>query len=365
MNHPLEKRSAVPIAWVDVCKGLGISLVVLGHTNVGPVVTHCIYLFHMPLFFFLSGYLHRVKTNLPEYLKKKSIHLLVPYVSFLLLLYPVEIIRVLHRHGAGPAFAHVLFAGAWGGSALQGLYGVFWFLPCLFLTQQVMNFLLVKNRLGSVTLLVLLALILSYANAWLVPHFSLPLDANVVLAAVPFFYIGYRAQPLKVSPLLVALCALAAFAGGYLVVQSVPVFYDMRMAVYGIPGLSLLIATNCIFCLIAISKLCTRSALLHRTFGSLGAASMGIMFIHKQLPIVPALARLSTEHAYLATVFFLSVSLVMTRLLHCTTITRALLLGSEADFNRLKEIVSAGVNPWPDHDPLEVVSASEKWKRAS
>lgn len=45
------------IAWVDIAKGLGIFLVVLGHTYRKNPVQNWIYSFHMPLFFILSGWL--------------------------------------------------------------------------------------------------------------------------------------------------------------------------------------------------------------------------------------------------------------------------------------------------------------------
>lgn len=41
---------------IDIAKGIGIFLVVLGHFAVfASPLYHYIYLFHMPLFFFISG----------------------------------------------------------------------------------------------------------------------------------------------------------------------------------------------------------------------------------------------------------------------------------------------------------------------
>lgn len=45
------------IDWLDVGKGLGMVLVILAHSNIPTIVRAEIYAFHMPLFFFLSGYL--------------------------------------------------------------------------------------------------------------------------------------------------------------------------------------------------------------------------------------------------------------------------------------------------------------------
>jgi fucose 4-O-acetylase-like acetyltransferase len=44
------------ILWIDVCRGIGILLVVLGHCD--PFFNKYIYGFHMPLFFLLSGWLY-------------------------------------------------------------------------------------------------------------------------------------------------------------------------------------------------------------------------------------------------------------------------------------------------------------------
>lgn len=46
------------IEWIDICKGLGMILVVLGHTGlskISQVAYDWIYSFHMPLFYLLSG----------------------------------------------------------------------------------------------------------------------------------------------------------------------------------------------------------------------------------------------------------------------------------------------------------------------
>lgn len=42
---------------LDVIKGVGILLVVVGHTSCPDVLKTWIYSFHMPLFFMVAGYL--------------------------------------------------------------------------------------------------------------------------------------------------------------------------------------------------------------------------------------------------------------------------------------------------------------------
>lgn len=42
------------IEWIDISKGLGMLLVIAGHT-IALKYSSILYTFHMPLFFFLSG----------------------------------------------------------------------------------------------------------------------------------------------------------------------------------------------------------------------------------------------------------------------------------------------------------------------
>ncbi|RGZ89078.1 hypothetical protein DW966_13695 [Bacteroides stercoris] len=64
---------------IDIAKGLGIFLVVWGHTSATP---EWISAFHMPLFFFLSGIFFRPNPNWCQFLKSKSRRLLVPYIIY-------------------------------------------------------------------------------------------------------------------------------------------------------------------------------------------------------------------------------------------------------------------------------------------
>jgi fucose 4-O-acetylase-like acetyltransferase len=90
---PTEKTAALRLEWVDYAKGIGIFLVVLGHSLQGLTKSHIlpemawslglehwIYSFHMPLFFFISGLF--IERSLRKPLKK------LWWEKFLLLGYP-------------------------------------------------------------------------------------------------------------------------------------------------------------------------------------------------------------------------------------------------------------------------------------
>ena len=75
--------------WVDYAKTIGIYLVILGHSYICTPINEIIYTFHMPLFFFLSGYLFSFE-RYPSFKKfawKRFKSLLVPYLWINLITY--------------------------------------------------------------------------------------------------------------------------------------------------------------------------------------------------------------------------------------------------------------------------------------
>ncbi|EUJ40102.1 O-acetyl transferase [Listeria weihenstephanensis FSL R9-0317] len=71
------------IDWMDTAKGIGIFLVVWGHFYASDTLKIVIYGFHMPLFFFLSGYLYKERAmSFLAFVKKKSKQLLLPFLMF-------------------------------------------------------------------------------------------------------------------------------------------------------------------------------------------------------------------------------------------------------------------------------------------
>lgn len=79
------------LQYIDIAKGIGIFLVVLGHVYRGNVVQNWLYSFHMPLFFFISGWLYNgnkvFKSGYITFIKKKARRFLVPYMVFILMNY--------------------------------------------------------------------------------------------------------------------------------------------------------------------------------------------------------------------------------------------------------------------------------------
>lgn len=75
--------------YIDIAKGIGILFVVIGHLTDSDVQSF-IYLFHMPLFFFLSGLLFHDSDN---FVCKKITQLIIPFFVFSIISFPIKYIE--------------------------------------------------------------------------------------------------------------------------------------------------------------------------------------------------------------------------------------------------------------------------------
>ena len=115
---------------IDLYRGLLIILVVLGH-SAENTVHDIIFLFHMPLFFVISGYLMNRKKLLDVgYLYNKYLVLIVPYITYLFLDFTL----------IGRCYSlKAIFKAIWGGRALGGTY---WYITCFIAALVLFGFTL-------------------------------------------------------------------------------------------------------------------------------------------------------------------------------------------------------------------------------
>lgn len=72
------------VGWIDVAKGIGIILVIFGHTFALSKI-FVIYTFHMPLFFLISGLLAKTRNSFYDTFLKASKSILKPWCIFFLI----------------------------------------------------------------------------------------------------------------------------------------------------------------------------------------------------------------------------------------------------------------------------------------
>ncbi|MDP4006126.1 acyltransferase family protein [Methylobacterium sp. NEAU K] len=267
------------IAWIDVAKGAGILLVVFGHVwrgcaNAGlaidpavyAAVDRAIYLFHMPLFFFLAGLVLdrslRGRT-LTGYARDRAEQLIVPLLVW--------------------SYISAAFRVLAGGAANRGdlplrdilLYpfvanDIYWFLWALFLIQVALAAALRAPAAGRTAMIGLLVLSLAVVAAGL----SIPV-VGTALHDLPYLALGYAARTLACRRFGrgAGAAGVALFAGAEILA--------LRLAPEGLPGL-LTAAAAVIGFTVALAALHARFAqsALARGLAALGARSMPIYLAH-------------------------------------------------------------------------------------
>jgi len=194
------------IEWIDIAKGLGIIFVIFAHIqSISQVFLNYIYSFHMPLFFFLSGYLFsdsKYKT-LMEFIKKKAQSLLIPYFVFSIISY---IYWALVQIRMGDDIKHPDLFRAFIGIFYSDpnhhfmSYNVaLWFLTCLFSTEILFYILRKKIKIEYYIPIVLIALsITGYLFSLYLP-FRLPWGIDVACSAVVFYGVGYIFKTININ----------------------------------------------------------------------------------------------------------------------------------------------------------------------
>lgn len=122
------------IEYMDIARGIGILLVVLGHNDFEALSVYAhqvIYSFHIPLFFFLSGYFVNISISFVDFFKKRFNSLLKPYFFILFLIYFVSV--SFEKMGFSMAITRILKALYGTGHYIDWVQ--LWFLPELFVVS--------------------------------------------------------------------------------------------------------------------------------------------------------------------------------------------------------------------------------------
>ncbi len=168
----MQKR----IEWVDIAKGIGIIIVVLGHmSNKDGLVGSVIWAFHMPLFFFLSGLFLKPESALKASFLKRVRQLLWPCLVF-------SIIACMVAKFVLDMDLSFLS---------RGLPNTMWFLTTLFLADM-LSLLLLERERENIWLLIAANLILAFVfeyEGWLTVY-----SLSSVFIASFYLLLGYKCK---------------------------------------------------------------------------------------------------------------------------------------------------------------------------
>ena len=206
---------------------------VLGHSSLPIPVQNLIYSFHMPFFFFISGFLSRPlstldKKTIYQFIKKKAISLLLPFAIYSIiniLLYPlygeltlIEYIAQIIKHG-------------WGSMAL-------WFIPVFFMSV-IISKLCITTRITAV-ISSLLLIIISFVLAKY--KIQLPWNISTIPFASVFMIFGYI-----MKDLIIYIVNTKSFTK-----RAIIIFFTTSLTSFIALRFRLDMATNCIIPIIPI-----------------------------------------------------------------------------------------------------------------
>jgi fucose 4-O-acetylase-like acetyltransferase len=323
---------------IDVAKGIGIFLVVLGHnwlsTHERGELSRVIFSFHMPLFFFLAGMFLRVSDGILPFAKTRAGSLLKPYFVVLAVLGIVKVLRST-LHGEAGMNRIDYFIGLLYGTGNTVSWIALWFLPHLFISLiaslTILKAIETRTRSRGWAVFAALALLtigIGFIDAFWRPaaadvsfvgpgrFLGLPWSADLIPITSSFIIFGYLfaapAKSMKFSLIGLLVSLVVFFSLHYYFDDSM----DLNERVYGNPIVATIQAAAGIYITISIASLLQSFPSFRKPLAYLGSGTLFILIFHDPLQTraFEALSRIS-PHVYLSCIGSLMWSIAVSLLL--------------------------------------------------
>ena len=192
MNKREDKKR---LDYIDVCKALGMVLIMWGHIVEYGMSHNFVYAFHIPLFFTLSGMVFSKDRypNLKVFLSKKTKSLLIPYAIFSLITWSIWAIWELLKGAPLNTIWYSLFetviAQGSGGFLVHNV--PLWFVTCLFVVELMYYLISKLPDLANIAICATAMVLGVWMQQTTLFDFKLsPWNIEVALAAIIFFSLG-------------------------------------------------------------------------------------------------------------------------------------------------------------------------------
>lgn len=274
---------------IDIMKGLGIFLVVFAHVlkNNG-IITNAIYIFHMPLFFIVSGYLikYEGQCSFLDYLKKKSKGIMCPYFIFSILSFLYWFIIERKFRGEGITidtniirniFLNIFVMKVDSNLLLSNV--VLWFLPCLFFSNILFYFIRrIDKRYIRITIVFFIFIIGYILN---LKSIILPFAVETVCISVMFIDIGFEIKNINLNNINKFIGIFSIMF--YIIAVVFNGKVGMLAHMYGNPILFILGAVSGTGIIYIISIYISRLKRISNIAIYMGLNSLTIMLVHEPL----------------------------------------------------------------------------------
>lgn len=194
LNEKYIDANSKHFEWVDICKGILIIFVVAGHAS--SLLAPYAYLFHIPLFFFLAGYVERLdEKSMLQIVWQKFVTLVIPYVMvnviYLFLRVGLNLFRVqeffyddvLGREQLWEFILKIVKV-QW----ISDLGGATWYLGCLFVTFLLAKIIVILSH-NKINLLTVFIAFIFLAGGLIVNYLEISMRYYIDIALVAVFYL--------------------------------------------------------------------------------------------------------------------------------------------------------------------------------
>ena len=194
-------NNKVRVRYIDVAKGIAIICIILGHLG-NSEINRVVFTFHVPIFYFITGYFVSCKRSLKEFAANSARTLLVPYYITCVVMIILGTVKGFRAGDAGAAAVRWIFASLYaaGDSYTEPFtipaIGAIWFLWAAFWGKCFLRLSLEYNKWVRLVMVIALFLAGYYSRAviWA------PLSIQAGTCALLFMYMGNLLR--KVIPYL-------------------------------------------------------------------------------------------------------------------------------------------------------------------
>ncbi len=175
----------------DILRGFGIIFMVMGHVGFGDTFSHYIHAFHMPIFFFVTGYFYngqQYKTY-AGFVKHDLKTLILPYTVFWF------VCQILHYLYVGEySLRYGVLSYFSSNHNRIDVSGAYWFLLCLFTAKQIFYLL---YQIKNVKIRIVFIFLFTLTGNVLRQFVKLPLCIDSAMSSLLLIYLGNQYRQMK------------------------------------------------------------------------------------------------------------------------------------------------------------------------
>ena len=217
---------------IDILRGLGIIIMVMGHVGFSGIFDVWIHTYHMPLFFVISGFFFRKRENfrIKEIVIKKAKSLLIPYLFFGIFHYILWLFVFIEPEYK--IWEPIIRLFSFNTVHLP-IAGALWFFTALFFCEIFYNVIVYSVKSENMTTIILISISIIMSLITTLTDFRLPLTLDIAASCLVYYHVGrylrmyidkysvrekcktHYIQTFFVSVVLMAINVIIAFCNGY------------------------------------------------------------------------------------------------------------------------------------------------------